>query len=146
MVKGDILKMKNQIIKGFSLCFSIFFIVILFNTIFFNKTVSISYNIPVMIVGSILISWIVFAIYIVYHKKKFKFLKYKPRVSEIIVFLFIIFLLQYVFAKLTHATHGWDCGMIIGNAFYLLKGFDFNTAYFSGFTNNIGLHLLIYLM
>lgn len=70
-------KFGQSIIKIISILFSVFFITILFNTIFFNRTIAINYKIPTMIIGTCIEYITIFAIYSIYKKKKFNFLEYK---------------------------------------------------------------------
>ena len=59
----------QTIIKIMSIIFSIFFVVILFNTIFFNRMITIDFNIPLMIIGTIVIYFALFGLYYIYNKK-----------------------------------------------------------------------------
>ena len=134
---------RQLIIKAISISFSIFFIIILFNTIFFNRTIAINYSIPVMIIGTCLVYLIIFSIYCIYKNKNFKFLEYNPKKVEILCILLIIFIIQYIFATLTYAYNGWDCGGVVSSAFAALQGENFNALYYSQYPNNIGILLLI---
>ena len=126
-----------------SILFSIFFIKILFNTIFFNRTIAINFKIPVMILGTLLVYLILFGIYYIYKKKKLNFLDYSPKKRDFLCVFLIIFIIQYIFASLTYANNGWDCGGIIEHIFYLLQGENVNFSYYSSYTNNIGMLLLV---
>lgn len=131
------------ILRVISILFSIFFIIILFNTIFFNRTIAINYSIPVMIIGTCLIYLILFGIYYIYKNKNLKFLEYSPGKKDYLCIFLIIFILQCIFASLTYANNGWDCGGIIGNIFDLLQGENVNFSYYSQYPNNIGMLLLV---
>lgn len=131
------------VLRIISILFSIFFIIILFNTIFFNRTIAINFKIPVMILGTLLVYLILFGIYYIYKKKKLNFLDYSPKKRDLLCVFFIIFIIQYIFASLTYANNGWDCGGIIGNIYNLLKGENVSFSYYSQYTNNIGMLLLV---
>lgn len=133
----------QTIIKIMSIIFSIFFVVILFNTIFFNRMITIDFNIPLMIIGTIVIYFALFGLYYIYNKKNWKFLEYKPKKSEILCVLLIIFIVQYIVAKLLYAYIGWDCGEVIKSAFTLLQGEKCNIMYYMQYPNNVGMLLLM---
>lgn len=136
-------KFGQSIIKIISILFSVFFVTILFNTIFFNRTIAINYRISIMIVGTCIEYIIIFAIYSIYKKKKFNFLEYKLRKIDIICILLIIFVIQFIFTTLTYTEIGWDCGIIINNVVSLLNEGNIECEYFSHYPNNIGIFLLI---
>lgn len=136
-------KFGQLIIKIISILFSVFFVIILFNIIFFNRTIAINYKIPTMIIGTCIEYIIMFAIYSIYKKKKFDFLEYKLKKIDIICVLLIVFAIQHIFTTLTCNEIGWDCGIIIHNAVSLLNEGHIDCAYYSHYPNNIGIFLLI---
>lgn len=133
----------QSIIKIMSIMFSMFFVVILFNTILFNRMITIDFNIPLMIIGTIVIYFVLFGLYYIYNKKNWRFLEHIPKKSEILCVLLIFFIVQYIIAKLSYAYIGWDCGEVISGAFSLLQGQKFNTMYYTQYPNNIGMLLLM---
>lgn len=133
----------QSIIKIMSIMFSMFFVVILFNTILFNRMITIDFNIPLMIIGTIVIYFVLFGLYYIYNKKNWRFLEHIPKKSEILCILLIFFIVQYIIAKLSYAYIGWDCGEVISGAFSLLQGQKFNTMYYTQYPNNVGMLLLM---
>lgn len=133
----------QRMIKIMSTIFSIFFVVILFNTIFFNRMITIDFNIPLMIIGTVVIYLALFGLYYLYNKRNWKFLEHKPKKTEILSTLLIIFIVQYIIAKLSYAYIGWDCGEVIKSAFTLLQGEKCNIMYYTQYPNNVGMLLLM---
>lgn len=131
------------IIKVISILFSIFFATILFNTIFFNKTIAINYKILTMIVGTLFAYVVMFLLYYIYKKRKFKFLDHNIDKAKFICIIIILFIIQYILTTLTYYCVGWDCGGVVSSAVALLNGNDFNVMYYSQYPNNIGILLLI---
>lgn len=63
-------KIRDFILKTIAVIFSILFAIVLFNTIFFNKTIGINYKIPVIIIFTIIVYGIILFLYYIYTKKK----------------------------------------------------------------------------
>ena len=72
-------KIRDFILKTIAVIFSILFAIVLFNTIFFNKTIGINYKIPVIIIFTIIVYGIILFLYYIYTKKEMKFLDYSPK-------------------------------------------------------------------
>lgn len=142
MKNVDIMISKNWIknlLKLFSVIFSIFFIIIVINTIFFNKTTMIKFSKLAMILETIIIYMIIFILYKVLNKKEKIF---KIRTSNKILIGLAIFVVQLILAGLTYTRCGWDCGVIIDNSFSLYQGQGINVQYFATNPNNIALLLI----
>ena len=136
-------KLRQGFIRTISILFSIFFAIILVNTIFFNRTIAIRYNIPTMIIGTCIIYLIIFLTYYKYKSKKLSFLDWSTNKAKCICILLIIFLIQLVFILLTCYFCGWDCGRVISDANALLNGENLKALYYAQYPNNIGILLLI---
>ena len=63
-------KIRDFILKTIAVIFSILFAIVLFNTIFFNKTIGINYKIPVIIIFTIIVYGIILFLYYIYTKKE----------------------------------------------------------------------------
>lgn len=127
----------EKIIKIISICFSITFLIVLFNTIFFNRTTQINYSIIFMIIA-LMVSYII--VYLVYKKYKNKI---EPTKIQICTVILILFALQIIFAILTYAMCGWDCGIVMNSAHNLAINNKIDVSYFSRCPNNIGMLLLV---
>lgn len=138
--------MKNLeriVIKIISIIFSIFFSIVLLNTLFFNRTIAFNYSIPVMIIVTALAYLMLLIIYYEYKKKNCSFLEKSPKwIFGLFIFL-VIFLLQFLLAKFSYTSCGWDCSLVINNALALINGDDLFSIYFSRYPNNIGILLLM---
>lgn len=131
------------LMRVFSILFSVFFVIILFNTVFFNKTIAINYSIFTMLIGVLIVYLFIFLLYYLYDNKKLNFLSFKIDKIKFICIIIIIFIIQYIFAALTYYCVGWDCGGVVSSAVALLNGESFNVLYYSQYPNNIGMLLLI---
>ena len=129
------MEIRSKLIKLMTICFSIVFLIALLNTIFFNRTTQINYSVLCMSV-LLVVSYIL--IYIAYKKIQKTEFKKEPTKFQFVIFIVIIFILQIVFAILTFAICGWDCGIVMENAYELV----INTYYFSRCPNNIGMLLI----
>lgn len=129
----------EKLIRIVSICFSIFFTIILVNTIFLNRTTQVNYKVSIMIIMTVL-SYL--TIYILYKNIKFKFLNVAPKKYHIAIVMAIIFGIQIILSILTYADCGWDCGIVVRQAVNLLKGENFDTYYFAVCSNNIGILLI----
>lgn len=129
----------EKLIKIISICFSVFFAIILANTIFLNRTIQVNYKVLTMIIMT-LFSYLI--IYLIYKKIKFKFLNRAPKKYHIAIVMIIIFIIQIILSILTYADCGWDCGIVVRQAINLLKGENFDTYYFAVCSNNIGILLI----
>lgn len=133
------MEIRSKLIKLMTICFSIVFLIALLNTIFFNRTTQINYSVLCMSV-LLVVSYIL--IYIAYKKIQKTEFKKEPTKFQFVIFIVIIFILQIVFAILTFAICGWDCGIVMENAYELVINNDINTYYFSRCPNNIGMLLI----
>lgn len=133
------MEIRSKLIKLMTICFSIVFLIALLNTIFFNRTTQINYSVLCM---SVLLVLSYILIYIVYKKIQKTEFKKEPTKFQFVIFIVIIFILQIIFAILTFATCGWDCGIVMENAYELVINNDINTYYFSRCPNNIGMLLI----
>ncbi len=133
---------RENIIKIISLLFSIFFAIILINTIFFNRTVHIGYKISTMIIFTIFTYSVLFLFYKIYKKLNLKFLEYEPNKIVISLTFIVIFIVQCIIAKLTYAHYGWDCEVVITNGLALVRGETFKSEYFTQYPNNIAILLI----
>lgn len=131
-------KIQNILLEIMKYFFSLFFIVILFNNIFLNKTISIDYN-PIVLLGSILLFYILcMFIYKKYKDGRYKLLKKKISKLKIIIALIIILIIQAFIIYLACAKYSWDCGKLVQNAMsFVQNGEPSDVLYFSRFTNNI---------
>ena len=129
----------KNLLKIFSIAFSIFFVIIVVNTIFFNKTVMIKFSKLIMIFMTIITYLVTIVLYKILNRKE-KIFTLKTRYKILIGIS--IFIIQLLIARLTYARCGWDCGVIIDNSFSLYKGQGINTEYFASYPNNIALLLI----
>ena len=136
-------KIQNFIIQAIAIIFSILFAIALINTIFFNKTIGINYNIVFMLLGTIIIYMIIFLFYYTYKKYNKLFLEYEPKKIEYCFVILIIFLMQFIIAKFTYARYGWDCGQVITDIYNFINNQDFNFLYYAQYPNNIGMFIII---
>lgn len=136
-------KIRDFILKTIAVIFSILFAIVLFNTIFFNKTIGINYKIPVIIIFTIIVYGIILFLYYIYTKKEMKFLDYSPKKIYYFIFIAIIFIVQFIIAKLVYGEYGWDCGEIIKDSYLFTNNGYFNFPYYAQYPNNIGIFLII---
>ncbi len=132
-------KCREILLKVFSIAFSVLFLIITINIIFFNKTIQIDFSTIVMLIGT---ACVYITLYIVYKitNKYLKILQIKDTYKMLIGI--VIFIIQLIIAGLVYAHCGWDCGGVIDNAFSLYQGGEINKFYFSMYPNNIALLLL----
>lgn len=128
--------------------FALFFLVILGNTIFANKTIFLHFSPfdPVLAGGILLIGYILYFIFQKREKKQKKEMtKNQKRVKVILITLLLIVLLtiQVIIAYSCFSEYGWDCGTVLENAKLLDQNQTINTNYFSTCDNNIGVLLLL---
>lgn len=132
---------KSNVENVMSILFSFLFILVVLNTIFFNKVIQINFSPIILLIGSILVFTILIVLY------KFISLWYGKLINTLkkykYLILIIIFFMQLLLARLTYAPSGWDCGLLINNSFNLYKGLGVDANYFSTYPNNI-LTLLIF--
>ena len=136
-------KIQNFTIQAIAIIFSILFAIALINTIFFNKTIGINYNIAFMLLGTIIIYIIMFLFYYAYKKYNKSFLEHEPKKIEYCFVILIIFLMQFIIAKFTYARYGWDCGEVITDIYNFINNQDFNSLYYAQYPNNIGIFIII---
>ena len=131
------LSLKNVLVKTMVIMFSIFFLIILVNTILFNRTTQINYSVLTMIISTIIMYFIIYLLY-KHNKFEYKF----PKTYQVGLVMVAIFVIQIILANLTYADCGWDCGIVVRQAVNLLNGENFDTHYFAVCSNNIGILLI----
>ena len=131
------LSLKNVLVKTMVIMFSIFFLIILVNTILFNRTTQINYSVLTMIISTIIMYFIIYLLY-KHNKFEYKF----PKTYQVGLVMGAIFVIQIILANLTYADCGWDCGIVVRQAVNLLNGENFDTHYFAVCSNNIGILLI----
>lgn len=135
-------KFSKILLKIIEICFSIFFIVILLNTIFRNLTTQLDFSKTIMIDGLITSLILLYIIYKIVKKHlDFKLNNIKSKWK--IILLTLIFIIQFIIALNVYSDCGWDCGTIVESAANLYKGQEFYEYYFELNPNNI-LILLIF--
>ncbi len=137
-------KFSKLMIKVFEVCFSIFFVIILLNTIFKNLTTQIEFSKTIMLFGLIVSITMLYVIYSIV-KKHTNLYKFNLKRKWKILILVAIFVIQFIIALNVYADCGWDCGTLIETATQLHKGEDFYRYYFELNPNNI-LIVLIFKM
>ena len=129
---NEAINLKNVLVKTMVIMFSIFFLIILVNTILFNRTTQINYSVLTMIISTIIMYFIIYLLY-KHNKFEYKF----PKTYQVGLVMVAIFVIQIILANLTYADCGWDCGIVVRQAVNLLNGENFDTHYFAVFSNNI---------
>ena len=129
-------KIRNSIVKVATIIFTILFILIVLNTIFFNKTIQIQFFPVVLITGTIIGFGTIFLLY------KTELFGLYNKISKIIrekkiLTWIIIFALQLILINLINARSGWDCIILLDNSFKLYQGTDITGVYFSIYPNNL---------
>ena len=116
-------KIRNSIVKVATIIFTILFILIVLNTIFFNKTIQIQFFPVVLITGTIIGFGTIFLLYKTELFGLYNKISKIIRENKILTWI-IIFALQLILINLINARSGWDCIILLDNSFKLYQGTD----------------------
>lgn len=137
--------MKENKLKDFisimikALTFALFFIATM-NMVGFKDNLVHTFDDRVVNISSVIyIAFIVIAIIL---KNK---IKVNLKLNKIIKYLFIIliFVFQIIYANMIYRDIGFDCGLVVNTAIDMANGTFTNTEYFSKYSNNIFLLLIL---
>ena len=129
-------KIRNSIVKVATIIFTILFILIVLNTIFFNKTIQIQFFPVVLITGTIIGFGTIFLLYKTELFGLYNKISKIIRENKILTWI-IVFALQLILINLINARSGWDCIILLDNSFKLYQGTDITGVYFSIYPNNL---------